>query len=415
MPRAEVVLVLGSGARHYREYLLASAAATRRLWLLDAVPVTWQRPYLEGASVVDLLDAARLVPDVDALVVAARALATTREVTGVLTYDETLVVAAAHVAERLGVPGLTVAGAENCRNKQRTREVLTAAGVAQPGFAFVTSPEDAAAAASVFGYPVVVKPRGMGGSMGVIRVAAPEQLAAAFHVAEASSREGNPNYEGGALVEEFLDGPEISIDGALHEGDFRPVFVARKRIGLDPYCEEIGHTVHADDPLLEDAALREMLTEAHRALGVRNGITHTEVMLTARGPVIVEVNGRLGGDLIPYLGKLATGIDPARLAVDLAGGVKPRLTPKRRSCVGVRFLYPPYDGRVVETRLPGPAEVPGVVEANAMVEPGALLRLPPRAYLSRYAYVIAEGADPAACDARLDEAVTHASVTVAPE
>jgi biotin carboxylase len=412
MARADVVLVLGSGARRYREYLLASAAATRRLWLLDAVPPTWQRSYLEGATVVDLLDADRLVPDVEALLAAARTVASTREITGVLTYDETLVVAAASIAERLGVPGLTAAGAENCRNKYRTREVLTAAGVAQPGFAFVASPEEAAAAASSFGYPVVVKPRGMGGSMGVIRVSAAEQVEAAFHVAEASSREGNPDYEGGALVEEFLDGPEISIDGALHDGDYRPVFVARKRIGLDPYCEEIGHTVHADDPLLEDAGLRDMLAEAHRALGVRDGITHTEVMLTARGPVIVEVNGRLGGDLIPYLGKLATGIDPARLAIELAGGARPPLVPKRRSCVGVRFLYPPHDGRIVAMRLPGPGEVPGLVEANAMVEPGALLRLPPRAYLSRYAYVVAEGADPAACDARLDEAVAQASVTV---
>ncbi len=412
MTTDDVLLVLGSGARQYREYLLASAAARRRLWLIDTAPATWQAPYLEGATVVDLLDPVRLVPDVEAIVAAAGAVGAERPIAGVLTYDETLVVAAASVAERLGVPGMTVAGAENCRNKQRTRVALTQAGVRQPAFAYVTSPQAAAAFASQIGYPVIVKPRGMGGSMGVIRVASADELERAYHVADACSHDGNPSYEGGALVEEFLDGPEISIDGAVCNGEYRPMFVAHKRIGLSPYCEEIGHTMRSDDPLLASGFLRAMLVEAHRALGVRSGITHTEVMLSARGPVIVEVNGRLGGDLIPYLGKLATGIDPAHVATDLAGGSLPRITRTRRRCLGIRFLYPPRDGRVVDIRLPATGEVPGIVEAAPMVAPATVLRLPPRAYLSRYAYVIAEGPDPATCDARLDAAADLASVTL---
>ena len=413
-PDDAVTLVLGSGGRRYREYLLAGASAPGPVWLLEAGEPTWQRAYAEGASVVKLLDDERLVPDVEALVDAAVEVAEERGVRGVITWDETLVGATAHVAQRLGLPGLTVAGAESCRDKQRTRRLLTDAGINQPRFAYVASADEARAAADSFGYPVVVKPRGMGGSIGVIRVTAADQIGEAFHVAESASMAGNPRYEGGALVEEFLVGPEISVDGAVYKGEYRPVFVAHKRTGLSPYFEEIGHSVQSGDPLLADTELTGMLAEAHRVLGVQYGMTHTELMCTGRGPVIVEVNGRLGGDLIPYLGRLATGIDPALLAVDLARGIRPEIFPSRGSCSAIRFLYPPADGRVAAVELPVPG-TGGVVDAQPLVDPGALLLLPPRGYMSRYGYVITEGPTPTECEARLDEAVALASITMDPE
>jgi biotin carboxylase len=130
-----VMLVVGSGGRLYREYLLAGAAERRAVWLLDSAEPTWQRPHTVGASVVALLDRARLIPDAPRLVESAVRVAAERPVTGVFSYDETLVMATAQIAERLGLPGLTVEGADRCRDKRRTREVLTAAGVAQPRFA----------------------------------------------------------------------------------------------------------------------------------------------------------------------------------------------------------------------------------------------------------------------------------------
>src|SRR5438034_607459 len=124
-----IVLVVGSGGRLYREYLLASAARRRPLWLLDAADPTWQAPYLAGSTAVALRDDARLVPDVDGLVAAARDVAAARKVVGVFTYDETLVMATAQIAESLGRPGFGVDGADACRNKHRTREALTRAGL----------------------------------------------------------------------------------------------------------------------------------------------------------------------------------------------------------------------------------------------------------------------------------------------
>ncbi|WP_412543297.1 ATP-grasp domain-containing protein [Longispora sp. K20-0274] len=405
-----LVLVVGSGIRAYREYLLASAAQRRPVWLLDAVEPTWQHDYAQGATVVELLDPKRLLPDQDLLVKTAVDLAAEHRIEGVFTYDETLVVTTAHIAEALGLRGLGVSGAEHCRNKQYTRERLTAAGILQPRFSYVTTDADARAAADEFGYPVVFKPRGMGASIGVVFVGGPGEVADAFAMSDLSSHGGNPLYQGGVLVEEYLTGPEISVDGATFDGEYRPFFVGRKRLGPEPYFEEVGHVVSADDPLLTDPGLVDMLAAAHRALGIRDGVTHTEVKLTDRGPAIVEVNGRLGGDLIPYLGRLATGIDPAHVAVDIATGVRPTLEPTLRRSVGIRFSYPEHDGRVLGVTLP--AARPGLLEAAAMVQPGAELRLPPEGYLSRYAYVICAADTAEGCEAALDAASAGTAVTL---
>jgi len=399
-----VVLLIGSGWRPYREYLLRGIAGYLPLWLIDERPPSWQSPYLVGSSVVGLLDEQRVVADRDGLVAAALAVARHRKVTGVLTYEELLVTATAQVAERLGVPGLSVAGAENCRDKSRSRAELTRAGIAQPRFALVSDLPAAVEAAARIGYPVVTKPRGMGASVGVARADDPAGLAAAFGIAERARRAGPPVYEDGVLIEELVDGPEISIDGAVFGGRYQPFCLARKDLGPPPYFEEIGHLVDAADPLAEDPALAELLAEAHRSLGVRDGVTHTEVRLTSRGPVIIEVNARLGGDLIPYLGMLATGVDPGLLAARIAGGAPPRLEPTHRRCAGIRFLYPPQDCRVLEVSVPDPDEVPGLLEARAIVQPGAELRLPPATHLCRHAYVLAVAPNRAECEAALDRA-----------
>ena len=399
-----VVLLIGSGWQPYREYLLQGLTRHSPLWLIDERPATWQLPYLAGSSVVELLDPHRAVADRQGLVEAALEVAKDHKVTGVLTYDEPLVTAAAEVAERLGVRGLSTSGAQNCRDKSRSRAALTQAGIAQPRYALVHDLDEAVEAAARIGYPVVAKPRGMGASVGVVRADSADALRAAFGVAERARLAGPPVYEDGVLIEELVDGPEVSIDGAVFGGEYRPFCLARKHLGPPPYFEEVGHLVDATDPLAGDSALQDLLAGAHRALGVQDGITHTEVRLTSRGPVIIEVNARLGGDLIPYLGMLATGVDPGLLAAQIAAGAPPRLEPTSRHCAGIRFLYPPQDCRVVEVSVPDPDAVPGLLEARAIAQPGTELRLPPSTHLCRHAYVLAVAPTRADCERALDEA-----------
>jgi biotin carboxylase len=377
-----LLLLAGSGDRRYREYILAAIAPRYQLWLLDTQPPTWQEPYLVGHTVTD-------VADVPSLVAAARAAAVQAgPVSGLLTYDEWLVEATAAAAAELGLPGPPPSAAAACRDKAATRRLLTAAGVPQPRSVPVGSLPEALAAGDTAGYPVVVKARSMAGSIGVVRADAPAEMAGAY-AAAAAPASSRPGAAQPVLVEEYLEGPEISVDCAVAGGEPRIMAVARKQTGLEPYFEETGHTVDAADPLLHDPVLHEMLRRIHQALSFTHGITHSEFRLTADGPRLVEVNARLGGDFIPYLGWLATGVDQARAAADLAAGREPDITPACRRAAGIRFLYPPADCTVRSAAASGQPPPAAVHRALVTAAPGQELLLPPRGYLSRYAYVIA--------------------------
>jgi biotin carboxylase len=181
---------------------------------------------------------------------------------------------------------------------------------------------------------------------------------------------------------------------------------------MDPYFEELGHIVDGADELLSDPRVLDTLSMAHNAIGYRYGITHTELKLTARGPVIVEINGRLGGDLIPLLARYATGIDPGAAAVDVALGIKPEIPgPTRNRHVGLRFAYPDEDCVVESVHVPEPGGDNGVLRASAMVQPGAHMKLPPAEFMSRHAYVICAGRDSDECAVFLDKALSEVRLT----
>ncbi|HLK00013.1 MAG TPA: ATP-grasp domain-containing protein, partial [Streptosporangiaceae bacterium] len=377
------------------------------LWLFDE-EITWQARYVSGGTIVDVLDR-------DALVAAARELAATTTVRGVFSWDEMLIVNTAYVAAALDLPGAGVDGVEGCRDKARNRRVLAGAGLAQPQFGFVTDQAQAVAVADRIGYPVVVKPRGLGASIGVALAADAAEVRAAFRTADTVSRLAAPAYEGSALIEEYLPGPEFAIDGAVVDGQYTPLYVAQKIVGMHPYFEELGHVVNPDDEMLSDSRLLASLALAHHVIDFRNGITHTEVKLTGRGPVIVEINGRLAGDFIPLLARYASGIEPGAAAVDVAMGRPPRLPDRtRHDHVGIRFAYPPRACVVESVSVPEPCPEDGVLATGVLVDPGATLELPPVGFIPRHAYVICAGRDSGECVALLEKTLSDVRLTSRP-
>lgn len=195
------------------------------------------------------------------------------------------------------------------------------------------------------------------------------------------------------------------MDAVIRNGVVTPLFVGRKVVGYPPYAEEIGHFVDADDPLLTDPALVAALTGAHAALGVENAWTHTEFMLTADGPKLIEVNGRLGGDLIPYLGLLATGIDPGLAAASVACGLAPDLAQLRHQVTGVRFFYVAEEDTTLGS-VAFEGELPAAVDQSVVVAaPGAVVSPPPRGTVwGRIAFATVAGDSVDSCRQALDEA-----------
>jgi len=404
------LLVIGSGLKLYREYLVTAIhrrarAAGLDLVLLNNLKPTWQHAYFDEIIHTNVFDPEEMLAN-------AREVANRRQVVGLMCWDEPVVLAAGELAAELGVPGLSVAGVNGCRDKNRTRAVLTAEGLVQPGYALTSTVDEARAAAARIGYPVVLKPRSMGASIGVVFAADESELDAAFGVAMGAAEVDQSRYRAGAIVEGYAVGPEISIDAAVHKGEYLPMFVARKQTSDQPYFEEVGHIVDANDPLLRDTELMDVLARAHRALGVEDGITHTEVRLTDRGPLIIEVNGRLGGDLIPLLGRTATGIDPGEVLFDVTVGQRPDIAFTRHQVAGIRFGYPERDCLVHSVTVP--TDSPGLVTAAPMIDPETTLRLPPGGYLARHSFVVCEADDRETCAQRLDTAAALVRIDAEP-
>jgi biotin carboxylase len=397
-PDKPTILLLTTGFALYREYLLRSAAEHANIWLFHDVEPGWEKPFLIGNTVISSQDTA-------AMVKAARSLPAGVQIAGVLCWNETRIIQTAELAQALGVPGTTPENIKRCRDKYLTRQALAAQKVPQPASILAGSVDQALETARRIGYPVIVKPRDMGGSFGVSLAQDEKELAAAVAHALMPRKEYYPERGPGVLIEEFADGPEVSIDAAWVQGKMFPLYLARKLTGFYPHFEEVGHVVDANDPLLEDAVFLNVLEGAHRAVGFQTGITHTELRLTPAGPKIIEINGRLGGDMIPYVGWVASGINPGQVAVEVTCGRVPSVAPPQKRIAAIRFFYPPYDAVVGQVRIDTSALPASVEKAAALVSPGQKLILPPADHIfGRYGYVVVHAETMQACEAALTQA-----------
>jgi biotin carboxylase len=404
---ASGLLLVGSGDQAFREYSLRSISQRFPVALLSAHELSWQRPYVSWFAHADF-------DDRESLLLAARQLAADASVAGLLTWDERLVEACADIAQELDLPYSTPEAIRTCKDKSSLRTLLHEHAVSPVNFAVAHKLSCAARAAERIGYPLVVKPRGLGGSAGVVRVTRPDDLDEAFLNAAEAHIGPTVSAYAGVLMEEYLEGPEYSVDSLTVDGQTTPLVVAEKSVGLAPYFEETGHVVPPRPHPDLEAGLA-LVRQVHGLLRLDRVVTHTEFRLTPTGPRIIELNARLGGDLIPYLGTLALGVDLARLAAEVAMGEHPQPRCEATCAAAVRFIYPTADVTIRDVGLRRPAaEYPGLVEFRSIVAPGQLLLLPPDGYLSRLAYAIATGEDQDACEASLDRVVEDLVIDAEP-
>jgi biotin carboxylase len=406
-----VLIVLSAGQREYRESALARIAARYQLVLISPEPVTWEVPYVIDHVTVDPADSGAFVD-------AALRIAAAHPVAGVFTFDEWCVEKAAHIGQLLDLPQCSPEAAVRCRDKWASREALRDGGVPSAISELVHSASEAESAARRIGYPVVVKPQAMSASFGVTRVSGPAGVAAAFDRAFGSKPKRAWEHHQGVLVEEFLDGDEISVDSAAVGGLVDSPVFAKKVLGYPPSFEAVGHIVAAPEKITADPdAVRKVVRAAHEALAVSGTVTHTELRLTAEGPRIVELNGRPGGGLIAELSLLATGIDIALASADVAAGRTPRLAADRDRVAGIRFFYADSAGVIESCGIDDKvADAPWVERVEWLAGPGTEVRPEPgRRWFSRVGFAVVTADSVPECEARMAEAAEHVTLRIAPE
>ncbi|MCW8101719.1 ATP-grasp domain-containing protein [Streptomyces tauricus] len=403
MPSDAPLVLIGVGdSAVYRREVLASIAARHPVIAVDHAVPAWARPYLTRTIHADLTDTA-------AVTVAVGKHAIDHAVGGVLAYMEHHVQTAALLAQQLGLPGSSPQSMAACRDKAVSRRLMAEHRVPSARSVQASTPESAVAHAEMIGYPVIVKPRSMAGSAGVIRADCAAAVQDAFTQAGRATVMDLHHYgPAGVLVEEYLDGPEISVETAvLGPGRVGILAVTRKLPAPAGTTQEYGHLVDARDPLLDDPALIQVIEGAVAAHGITLGVLCIEVKLTPEvGLRIVEVNGRLGGDLLPSLVRRAMGIDLAQIAADLATGVVPRLRPVLQRAAAIEFAYPRASGTLQQlSARPGFEQLPGLERLVLTHTPGAHVSAPPHATLAdRLAHWIVLGSSADECRTRLTQA-----------
>jgi biotin carboxylase len=301
----------------------------------------------------------------------ARSLRSDGGLDGVMTAGTDFSATVAWVAERLGLPGIPYEAALDASDKARMRARFRAAGVPSPEFV-VVSDIPAADWRMPFPYPAVVKPVDNMGSRGCRRVDDGEGLREAVADALRYSRSGR------VIVEEFMEGPEFSVDSLVHEGRITICGLADRHIFFPPYFIEMGHTMPTDLSAEKSAELLAVFERGVQALGIRNGAAKGDVKLTPKGPMIGEIAARLsGGYMSGWTYPYASGVEPTKGAISIAIGEAPSgLAPTRDwTCTERAFISIP--GIVAE--ISGASEAKsaeGVRDVFFRAAPGSVVSFP---------------------------------------
>ena len=272
-------------------------------------------------------------------------------VDGVLTVDEFLVSTVAGVVNELGLPGVTASPIEAGHNKAVMNKLFVQSRVPAPRTYTARSPADAAwfAAENSWPYPLVVKPVDSAGStaVAVARNAAELQRAATDVQALKKKFPYEVELDPRILIQEFVQGQEFSVESVIHRGNVTHVAIVRKRTSTGRHRVELGHSTPPCIASEEQSVLMASTSAAIDAIGMTDGMTHTEIMLTADGTaVVLEIACRMGGMPLPDLVNAATGVDLWRAALDVATGVLPSVQPTRRYHAEASFLTSPATGTV---------------------------------------------------------------------
>lgn len=250
-----------------------------------------------------------------------------------------------YVAEKLGLTGNGMESALVATNKHRMRLAFEKAGLPSCRSRLICSPEEAEGLA--LDYPVIVKPTDRSGSRGIFKVTEDGQLRHAVEQAMAHS------FEKKALVEEFAQGREYSIEYISWQGQHHFLACTEKFTTGAPLFVETGHLqppLHMTEKTL--AEIQELVPRVLDCLGVRFGASHTELKIDEVGAIkLIECGARMGGDCIGSdLVRISRGVDYVKGCVDVACGRAPMLTPAHEGRVAaIRFVFSQRDLDSLET------------------------------------------------------------------
>ena len=338
----------------------------------------------------------------------------------VVSADDDGAILAAMAAAVLGLPHNAVDAVVAARNKHRMREVLAAAGVPSPRSELVSIDEEPHDVARRVVFPCVVKPLFLSASRGVIRADDPAQFAGAFRRLTAILRRPEVAAEGGplaqqVLVETFIPGIEVALEGLLSEGKLRVLALFDKPDPLEgPFFEETIYVTPSRLPAPLQQAIVACTEDAVTALGLQRGPVHAELRLNDQGPWILEIAPRSIGGLCSRALRFGEGISLEELILRDAMGLEVASLQREKQAAGVMMIPIPQAGILREVRGQDEARhVRGIDEIRITIPVGQ--EVVPLPEGTRYlGFIFARDETPDRVEAALWEAHRQLTFHIAP-
>lgn len=281
----------------------------------------------------------------------------------------------------------------NVMNKDRTRAILKTAGLDSTVFILTESKEDVLPKAEQLGFPLIMKPHNATASAGVSIIRSSAEIAQAVDYYE-KTKNSYP-----AMLERFHEGPEFSVEGFSENGEHHILAITRKYVHQSSRVE-IGHVIPAPLRVEDEVQIKKYVVDVIEALGITDGPTHTEIILSKDGPRFIETHTRGGGDYIWELVKLSTGVNltsiTARQSIgeSVLDSVRGSDSEKKYSAIWFMFPDEGVEGRLNDvTNVRAAEALDGVHDVNILKDRGERVG-PVQNSFDRIAKVIAVSDDP---------------------
>lgn len=388
MGRRHILLVGGRG------HEVPKAVALGARYSMVQIPERVDERHSGGAEHYAVQDYTRL----DGLLPLVRGWHAADPFDAVVSFTEYGLEPASRCAIDLGLPGDNLTAVLLTRDKTRTRELLGRAGLSPVRHRLCAEPADAGDfMAELGGRPIVLKPVAGGLSEGVYLVGSAAQLAERW--AWTSEVAGG----GPVLAEEYLSGPEYSVESVSHDGRHEVVMVTEKLTTESPGFVELGHQMPARLDAADRAAIDQLILDFLKLIDQRTGPVHSELRLTPSGPRLIEAQTRVGGDQIWEMCERVTGVDMiSETLAALLGLPPPPRTPLSRAAA-IRFFAYERTAVTAVTGVERARSAPGVVRLVCLLEPGGQLGAL-HSSTARQGYVLSEGDDTGQAVARAEAA-----------
>ena len=410
---AHLLLLLPSMSYRGEAFLEAANKVGVSLTVAGDAPPDFLGKSLDSFLILDLYSPTTAVP-------AVVEFAKVSPIDVVLGVNDQTAVLASTISKALGLSANSIDSVRAASNKQMMRRLLQKEGLPCPSFIVVGMDEKPEDIVQQVMFPCVLKPLTLSGSCGVIRADDPESFQNAFiRIRQLLQTFARPEQEMAArqiLIEDFIPGIEVALEGLLTKNTFHPLALFDKPDPLNgPYFEETIYVTPSRLPSDIQARMTQSLEKAARAIGLHEGPVHGELRMNDQDIWVIEVAARSIGGKCSRMLEFGTGKSLEELILIHALGQELPSLDLTTGAGGVMMIPIPQEGVLERVERQEEAqEVPGVEELVMTAKPAD--RLIPLPEGKRYlGFIVARGTHPAEVEETLRESHRRLTVVMRPQ